>query len=506
MNISKATLVGRKSLFTSDQDVELRRLIRDRTGIVIQDHQVENFYNTVATAMQHFGHAQCKSFIQSLRVIDKNSPELEFLITGITVGESYFFRDEGQIEFLRNEFLPKLIAKRSKTDKHLRIWSAGCSDGQELYTLAFLLMDLIPDIENWRIHLLGTDINTDTLAKCMRGQYREWSFRNTPDSIRKRYFKKCKEGYILHEEVQQIARFSYLNLAEDAFPSLLTDTNAIDLVLCRNVFIYFDQETVTKVLQKFTQCLVPDGILMLGASDLVNNLVPGLELVHDRDSFYYQRQKTKQKVKTQKTPTVKPLSELATAKPKAVQKTSVTKQPTKPGNLTTDSMQQLRVYLAEEKWQSVDEEVNRCLLEMGESSELLVYKATAAANLGNLDQASSLCEQALKLDSVNKHAHYLSAIVSMELDQSDAAEAALRKVLFLDAQFLEAHYQLGLLQLRNGRQTQGMKSLKNALQIAERGNPQYSLHGAPDTNFKRMVEVLSKEINLHETNTQVVSR
>ena len=299
---SKGSASGNDVRFPSTFDMELRQLIRARTGIVVQDHQVENLYNTVATAMQRYGHSQSESFMESLRAADKNSPEMEFLIAGITVGESYFFRDTGQIDFLRDKYLPELIAKRAQTGKYLRIWSAGCSDGQELYTLAFLLRDLIPDLENWRIHLLGTDINNETLTTCLRGHYREWSFRNTPQRIRDHYFHAHKDSYELHQDVQRMARFTYLNLAEDAFPSLLTDTNAMDLILCRNVFIYFDQATVEKVLQKFVQCLVPQGVLMLGASDLVANNVEGMALIQDKNAFYYRRQQKDVAVEVQAFP------------------------------------------------------------------------------------------------------------------------------------------------------------------------------------------------------------
>lgn len=496
---SKGTTSNMAAHLSPACESELRQFIRTRTGIIVQDHQRDNLNNTVATAMQRYGHSQCESFMESLRAAENNSPELEFLIAGITVGESYFFRDTSQINFLRDQYLPELIAKRTKTDKYMRIWSAGCSDGQELYTLALLLRELIPDLENWRLHLLGTDINTETLATCMHGHYREWSFRNTPESIRSRYFHSHKTEFELHEDVRRMARFAYLNLAEDAFPSLLTDTSNIDLILCRNVFIYFDQATVKNVLQKFAQCLVPEGILMLGASDLVDNNVSCMELIQANGTFYYRRQHSDKPVKALNSQVAKP----PPIKSLPPHSRKIKKPSTKPINNKIDPIQELRQHLAQEQWQTVDELADSSLETLGESAELLRYKATAAANLGKLEQASQLCERALELDPIDKHSHFLSAIVLMELEQTEAAEATLRKVLFLDAQFLEAHYQLGLLHLRCGRQSQGIKSLKNALHLAEKGDPQYCLHGAPDTSYQRMVEVLSHEIKLYETSARL---
>lgn len=483
------------SHLTSENDIELRQLIRDRTGIVVQNHQMDNLYKNVYTVMQRYGHLQFESFITSLRNRNEQSQELDALVAGITVGESYFFRDTGQIDYLKNQYLPELIASRSKTDKYLRIWSAGCSDGQELYTLAFLLCDLIPDIEDWRIHLLGTDINTRTLASCLHGHYREWSFRNTPNDIKQRYFHPHEDGYRLNQTVQRMARFSYLNLAEDSFPSLLTDTTNIDLILCRNVFIYFDQTTIDSVIRKFKQCLVPEGVLMLGASDLVSNSIDEMELMQTDKAFFYRRQHCKQPFD---------IKVLEQEKKPAVDKTSLLKTsdiqiPDKTLKTPVDNLQALKEMMAKEDWLRVNQAVDRCLFEMGQTAELLVYKATAAANLGELESALQICDSALELDPVDKHAFYLSAIVLMELERLSFAEVALRKVLFLDSSFLEAHYQLGLLHLRCDRHVQGMKSLKNALRIAEQGNPQHSLYGAPDTSFERMAEVLRNEIKLHQS-------
>src|SRR5450631_2664425 len=166
------------------------RLIAERTGILLQDHQLHNLRETVQKGSQRFGFDDSAQYLNELIISKGLTPPLEYLIAGVTVGESYFFRDKEQIDLLRFKLLPEMIAaKRASGNLSFRVWSAGCSQGQEIYTIALLLLELIPDIDLWRIHLLGTDINNEIVSKAIRGHYSEWSFRATPTAIRERWFK-----------------------------------------------------------------------------------------------------------------------------------------------------------------------------------------------------------------------------------------------------------------------------------------------------------------------------
>ncbi len=266
------------------------RVIAQRTGIVLHDHQLPNLRDTIRQGCRRFGFSGCIQFLQSLEASHGPTAELEFLIAGVTVGESYFFRDSEQIALLRDSLLPQLIAaKREAGDLSLRIWSAGCSMGQEIYTIALLLHELIPDISSWRLHLLGTDINTGSVSSAIHGRYSEWSFRATPPALRERWFTRVGAEYDLRPEVRQMVKFSYLNLTADVFPSILGETNALDIILCRNVFIYLDREVIRRIMAQFAECLNTDGVLMMGASDPVDMQCAGLEWQHDGQAAYFRK-------------------------------------------------------------------------------------------------------------------------------------------------------------------------------------------------------------------------
>ena len=154
----------------------------------------------------------------------------------LTNGETYFFRDHGQFDLLRLRLLPELIERR-RDAKTLRLWSAGCSSGEEAYSLAMLLDMLLPKRDGWNILILGSDIDEAALAKARRGHYGQWSFRMAPPALKQRYFQRKGDEWMLDERIRSMVTFRTSNLIGETFPS--AELRDMDLILCRNVFIYF---------------------------------------------------------------------------------------------------------------------------------------------------------------------------------------------------------------------------------------------------------------------------
>ncbi len=204
----------------------------------------------------------------------------------LTSGETYFFRDHGQIDLLRLSLLPDLIERRRRTKK-LRLWSAGCATGEEVYSLAILVDMLLPKRDDWDILILGSDSNQTALAKAERGSYGQWSFRMVSPTLRQRYFKKDGDRYQLDEHIRSMVTFQAGNLINDHFPGRnLVD---MDLILCRNVFIYFTPEAVIRVANKLAATLSPDGYLMTGHTELIGHRLPDLRSRLFAESVVYQR-------------------------------------------------------------------------------------------------------------------------------------------------------------------------------------------------------------------------
>jgi len=212
--------------------------------------------------------------------------EWQQVVQALTVPESFFLRDKGQMHLLQQQILPELI-QRNRHHRQLRLWSAGCSTGEEPYSLALLLQQLLPDAHDWDVLILGTDINDQVLTKARAGLYTRWSLRDVgPDVLA--YFQPAAHGLLsLDASIRDKVTFRRVNLLKTPFPDF--EINNIDLILCRNVFIYFDPQAIATVLDKFTQTLQPGGYLVTGHGELYQQNLNGLETRLFLESVVYQR-------------------------------------------------------------------------------------------------------------------------------------------------------------------------------------------------------------------------
>ncbi|MDD3518393.1 MAG: hypothetical protein PHQ14_08595 [Chromatiales bacterium] len=465
------TLAAAQASLTSPQREALLEALRLRTGLKLQPHQMADVDGIVRDACERFVYRDVEELLHALKADAGVTPQLEYLVGRVTIGESYFFRDDEQLRFLREHWLPALIeSRRDSPLPSIRIWSAGCSAGQEIYSLAMLLLDTLPDPDSWTLHLLGTDINADSLALAVRGCYSEWSLRATPQAVRERHFARDGDRYCLRPQVRDLVKFAYLNLHEDRFPTMLSGTGAMDLILCRNVFIYFDPQLVPAVMDKFQASLVPDGCLILGAADLSAQERPGLELVNRGNVFYYRR------------PPEMP---------------AVVPAPPPPPRPTRARYPDVVELLREQRWESVVQKVDEYAVRNGEDAELAQHRAKALANLGRFDAAANASGTSLEMAPLDKHTYLIRALIMLELNDLERAAECLRKAIYLDSGFVEAHFQLGLLQLRMGDRKAGLRSLSNALELAEHIDPGRPVHNAPGLLFGRLAELLRSELAVH---------
>ena len=490
------------AISVGDADLaNLIHFIRDQAGIVLQDYQSDNLRKAISEACIHFGLKDAADFVARLHTLPPDAPEQEFLISRVTIGESYFFRDEGQISFLRDSWLPQVVkTKRKANDLSLRIWCAGCSNGQEPYTVSMLLEDTIPDLVDWDVTILATDINAGALRSAISARYSSWSFRITPVAVRDRFFKQDGAFHVLNDKTRAPVVFSYLNLATDPFPSLLNHTANMDLILCRNVFIYFDRETVSRIVGKFTSCLVPGGHLVVGASDPVALENDGLIYAHAGDAGYFRRADgaapvpdTPRRGVPSPVPRKVPLSPSPAPSPSS-NLPPVVAPPAPPANPPGDT---LFGYIRGGDWNAALLEIQTREAAGQGSADLARSKIKVLANMGRLMEALSECEALLEDGNTDKHNHFMLGLILLDNDDATGAEKAFRSAVFLDRTFVEAHYQLGMTLIRLGRRKNGMKSLNNALALAEAAPPDRVLHESAGMTMERMIDILRQSFDLY---------
>jgi chemotaxis protein methyltransferase CheR len=241
-------------------------LVRARSGIELPAVRRPDLEKAVMKTMDELGLASPEALLDYLTAAGHDGVALEGVVSRITVGETHFFRNQPQFAALEEHILPQLIEARRGV-RRLRIWSAGCATGEEPYSLAIALQHCLPDLANWNVLILATDINRSALANAQKGVYGAWSFRETSPQFQAEYFDAVERKFVIKPSLRAMVTFAYLNLVEDRYPSMFTNTQAMDLIFCRNVLIYFSEATNRGVVERLGQCLTPGGWLVVGHAE-----------------------------------------------------------------------------------------------------------------------------------------------------------------------------------------------------------------------------------------------
>jgi chemotaxis protein methyltransferase CheR len=220
-----------------------------------------------------------REYFECLTIRPIRQAELISLLNEITIGETCFFRNQPQLDAIRTVIVPKLIEARAKIPiPQMRIWSAGCSTGEEPYTVAMLMLEeKMSRLKDWGIEILATDLNERSLAHAQHGTYNSYSTRNVTAYYREKYFTPAGENLEVKPEVKNIVKFSRLNLLDDARMAFI---KGLDIILCCNVLIYFDLVSKRHVIQHFYNNLLPHGYLFLGHSESMYGVCDDFRLVH----------------------------------------------------------------------------------------------------------------------------------------------------------------------------------------------------------------------------------
>lgn len=265
------------------------RLIAQHTGLEIRERDKATLSEKIVLRMKDVKLKAPESYYQLLNSSTSEShQEWKNFVNLLTNSESYFFRDKDQFNLLRNHILPELI-KRKQNNKNIRICSAGCSSGEEPYSLAILLKEILPNPEEWNLKIVGIDINQEALQKAGLGVYRPWSFRRVEEEIVQHYFQTINHQYHIKSSIKQMVKFQNLNLFKEVFPRHGSEIQDLDLIVCRNVFIYFEPSAIAKVLEKFYNALQPLGYLLTGHAELSGQNLSQFQTKVFPESVVYQK-------------------------------------------------------------------------------------------------------------------------------------------------------------------------------------------------------------------------
>ena len=262
------------------------RLVRSHCGLHFGPETRLLLENRVSRRMREIAVSSYAAYHHEISDDARRDGELAHLIDELTTNETYFFRERGQLNALVREIVPEALAQRGEQGGGpVRIWSAGCSSGEEPYSIVMLAMQAGIDVGR-ELRVYGSDVSRRMIQRARAGRYREGSFRETEDALRERYFAEKDGEWLLADAVRRSVDFIHLNLMEAPKVALL---GAMDVILCRNVIIYFDREGKGEVIGTLEEKLRPGGHLLLGHSESLINLTTSLELRSLSQDLVYRR-------------------------------------------------------------------------------------------------------------------------------------------------------------------------------------------------------------------------
>lgn len=471
-------------------DVEaFRELVMQQAGLRFEDDKLAMLREVLAAGCAR---AKTDSVADYLRRVAPREEEIADLARALTVSETYFFRDHAQFRALD----ALLQARAAGPQRSLRMLSAGCSSGEEAHSLAIAALEALAEPAHWDISVLGVDLNPAVIERARAASYSAWSLRETPEPLREKYFVRDGATHSLAPEVRALVRFERENLVRPR--GSFWRPEAFDVVFCRNLLMYLWPDAARTVVARLARSLAPGGHLFLGHAENLRGLSQDFHLVHEHESFYYERLGTlrgpgrSEHVRAGAPGHVPPapvsfdgswfeaishashriaaLSRGVEARPAEAARAFAAPAESPAAASPESSLSPALDLMKQERFQ----EALRLLADVDGSSvplDALVLRAMLLVSTGELDDAEALCERILRTDDLHAGAHYILSLCREHRGDRDGSVEHGRTAAYLDADFAMPHLQLGRLARRAGDRATARRELVLALGLLAREDP-----------------------------------
>ena len=442
----------------SSKDFSLfQELLIEACGLQFEEDRKQSLHWALWQGLKHRGYHSYQEYYNLLKFHPEGRLEIRQLLDLITIGETTFFRSKAQFDVLMKFVLPEIIQQKiSSREKVIRAWSAGCSRGDEAYSMALAMMEVLPSHQDWRISILGTDINRNGLGCAKKAIYGEKDIGYLPKKYLDKYFKIQGSTYALRSEVRELVQFEYHNLAKDPF----TDERMqnLDIIFCRNVTIYFNPQVTPRVIEKFYNCLAEEGYLFLGHTETLWQTTNKFERMEFPQTFIY-----KKRVIPVQEAVMKPFMAVPEMHLEAL--TSIRKM----GTEKSFSLETRRGGL-QEKLDPLSSPSFSNYLTAEDKDHILtcLANATLLANEAKYKEASNLLAEVIALDNLRGEAYYLLGVLSYKSGDLKEAETQFRKVIYVSPDSALAYFNLGNIYLYQRKFSEAAREFKNAVRLSEK--------------------------------------
>lgn len=483
-------------------------LLEERMGLHVDLERGGQVERGIAAAARELGATDLNEFVKNLLSSSISRHELEVLASHVTVGETYFFRDPSLFEALEKKILPALIEQRRGRERRLRIWSAGCATGEEPYSLAIVLRRLIRGLDRWNITVLATDINHHFLARAEKGIYTNWSFRSMPAAVRETYFQAAGDKrWTVPPEVRSMVNFAFLNLAEDNYPSLINGTNAMDIILCRNVLMYFTETAARRVVDKLYRSLVEGGCLIVSPVETSTVLYRPM-FSENRDGVtVYRKGPVARTFDARPPPSWEPpsipepvvaLDDLGTGTEDILDigelvpadGLEIEEESTRQVGERSDAYEAAHACFLAGDYVMAEKLATGLPIEGVQGLTCAMLLARICANQGRLDEAAEWCTKAIEIDKLEVAPYLLLASIDQERGRLNEAEISLKRTLYLQPSMVVAHLELGNMARLRGRSGEAERHLANAASLLDAYEPDDILPQSEGITAGRLSEII----------------
>jgi len=460
-----------KGTASSEDVARFRALVRARTGMVVPESRTPDLERALERAVADANLPDARALHGVLSRKAQAGDLLDAMVSALNVGETHFFRGAPQIGVLEQRILPELIDRRGR-ERRLRIWSAGCSTGEEAYTLAILVRRLLPAPAEWDVLILATDINGRSLERARRGLYTAWSLRSAPEFVRNSYLAGEGNRFEIAPQIRDMVTFSRLNLAEDDYPSVSTNTQAMDLIVCRNVLLYFDEDGTRAVIRRLRDALAEGGWLMLGPVEAGLGAFDGLAQDSPGSAAYRRshgstarsdRRESLAPSVAQQTATRQPRRKSPPSRPSSHSSPSPPSPPSEPS--APDGSAAFEVAL--ELWRG-----------------------------GRAEEALRRLEAEAEGHPLTAPLHYLTGLILLEEERTEEAMAAFRRCTYADPSFALGHLAQGIIFAGRGSRRRAVAAMDSAAQLVADLEPDAVLPYADDLTARDVLALVAVQREL----------
>ncbi len=438
----------KKYELTEDDFERFRRLINEASGIFFDRSKKDVLRLGLSDRAEATGSGSLSDYYDLLTTDAERETELKRLLANLSVQETQFFRNRPQFDALHKYVIPEIIRRKAREHHSVRVWSAGCSTGQEPYSVAMTVLDVLPDPEGWAIEIMGTDLNDEALEAARRGWYPDRRLNGVDRPNLEKFFRQEGKGYAVAEPLRRLVRFERHNLVTDPLP--IGSFGTCDVVFCRNVIIYFTHETAKYVIEHFFDILNPGGYLFLGHSETLWKMSAKYSLVEMGDAFIYRK------------PLPRSLEGRRFIPERRLRDIGL------PPHVRSDRRQRGNEKRApatpQLKAKAEQPEDCKKLESTGAPEKEMVRTGRLHLDLGEYDKAVTCFSSALEQNRTDDEAYFLMGLGLEKQNDLEGAAECYRKAIYCNEAFSLARYHLGNVLERTGRLKDAIREYRNAAQ------------------------------------------